>query len=802
MPGIIGVFPPRRPLTHRVFNLKTPSAMNAALLCRSFAYLALFTAAVLWCGCDSGDPLSLSDALGGAGTITTGPWTQLVETTIPAGGGTVSVPAAGPIGGARITVPVGSYSTSQRFVVSTAEITGHRLGAHFSPVSPLISVSNGGGFSNTMMRLRIPLTIPASTGVMAFYYDPRTGELEGIPTIARGADYLEVGVRHFSLIVLSAFQKEALIDGGMFDTDFDPKVNGWSFENLGTYAQPTGICAGMSIGAAYFFRQFKATVRVQSWFDNHGLWWPTPDFWQDDAGAIKFTTQIQRTFVQNRDWSSYTPIIDAPEEDRFWNIIYSLLVINQPQVVYLRESTGANPVAHAVLATGYTISSTGATLTIYDPNYPDNTTQLTYDLGTNTFAPFTSSTSAEALRQGHTFNFGHVAFMPLSTFAPAAELDALWGAVQDGTIGTALTPQYTLQARDAQDPDAPPIELLDASTGKTNHIPYDQIRIQMVQKNPSENLRLSTVFETAGQAPTVFTPAGDFSLESPNQIIGMLVDGQAQGSPGFLWADFHWYKMTQSAYWIEPKEAGGSINQQMTFTAHRNGAPPSGMKYVWNFGDGTPAVTVNNDSTVSHAWSTAGSYAVKVTVSNATTGEVAGSAEATASIGLWTRMEVAVMGNEFGDPTSTIMLTNDESLSEVKITNSTPPNTTNLTWNGRRFHVLHSYTLSHVSYTITIDGELSPDGKTVTTVKGTVARRNDANDWWFDSEIDAAGIPITITQDEAIGGELTATAAHAAVRSVKYRTRIKYTDGSESVVEIKSIDWTSPQTRLKVWFFR
>ncbi len=140
------------------------------------------------------------------------------------------------------------------------------------------------------MTLRIPVpAASAGAGLMAFYYDAAKGTLEGIPTLRRGAGFLEVAVRHFSLIVVSDFQKELLEGGGGFDTFFEPEENGWSFVNYGS-AVTDGNCAGMCIGAAYFYRNFSSTLRVSSHFDNSALWFPTPEIWQDDATALKFVS--------------------------------------------------------------------------------------------------------------------------------------------------------------------------------------------------------------------------------------------------------------------------------------------------------------------------------------------------------------------------------------------------------------------------------------------------------------------------------------------------------------------------------
>ncbi|MBR9976557.1 MAG: hypothetical protein KFH87_00595, partial [Bacteroidetes bacterium] len=231
-------------------------------------YVTLLTLSVfLFAACTADDPSSPGG--GDSGKILTGELTDVLESTVPSAGGKVTVSGTGTAtDGLELELPAGAYASSTTIRIAQADITEHDFGPNFHPVSPLLRIENGGDFAKVPMRLRIPLTDLDGRFPLAFYYNRAAGTLEAIAPIARGDDWIEVAVRHFSEIVVSATQIELLRQGGGFHTLFEPAVNGWPFINDGTYAAHGGMCAGMSIGAAYFYRDFKGTLQLRSHFDN------------------------------------------------------------------------------------------------------------------------------------------------------------------------------------------------------------------------------------------------------------------------------------------------------------------------------------------------------------------------------------------------------------------------------------------------------------------------------------------------------------------------------------------------------
>jgi hypothetical protein len=104
------------------------------------------------------------------GTITQGPPTVLATSAIGTTGGTITVDNA-ILKGLTLTVPPGSYPAPTTFKISSTPVVNHSFGAMFTPITPLITVENGGGYSDEIMTIKIPVNIPAGYFAMGFFYN-------------------------------------------------------------------------------------------------------------------------------------------------------------------------------------------------------------------------------------------------------------------------------------------------------------------------------------------------------------------------------------------------------------------------------------------------------------------------------------------------------------------------------------------------------------------------------------------------------------------------------------------------------
>jgi hypothetical protein len=145
--------------------------------------------------------------------------------------------------GLTIEVPAGAYGGEVSLEVSSREVIGNSVREHFSPVSPLISISGGDGPADELITLTIPVEISADEFAMAFAYDAASGKLEGLALLESTANSVRVATRDISRDVLvSAVLVTELYEGS--DSGFEHGVDDWYFPNYGSYIAPGGHCGG------------------------------------------------------------------------------------------------------------------------------------------------------------------------------------------------------------------------------------------------------------------------------------------------------------------------------------------------------------------------------------------------------------------------------------------------------------------------------------------------------------------------------------------------------------------------------
>ena len=125
-----------------------------------------------------------SDRQGGA-KIITGKNIDIANETIPVSGGRVVVNAPGnPLNDLAIDIPANAYENKRKFHISFANVQSYDCRPDFHPLTPLITISNGGGYSQDPMVLTMPVHVLPGHFAMAFIYNDETGQLEGMPLLA------------------------------------------------------------------------------------------------------------------------------------------------------------------------------------------------------------------------------------------------------------------------------------------------------------------------------------------------------------------------------------------------------------------------------------------------------------------------------------------------------------------------------------------------------------------------------------------------------------------------------------------
>ncbi len=755
----------------------------------------LMGAGLFFSNCGKDDDTGLPDS----GKIKTDKSVLIHKATLPATGGTLEVlGSSSPLDGLEITLPEGSYSDPTEFSVSYSAILSHEFGPLFEPISPLIEINNGGKMSDQLMLLKVPVSASPETYKMAFYYDRATGELEGISVVNQNEDFVEVAVRHFSLIVITQVQKNLLIEGGGFHTLFEPAVNGWGFVNYGTYPEYKGICAGMSLGAAYYFKNFKASLALNSYFDNDQLWFPSPDVWEDDANGLRFATAIHR--VQEAFWDNHlvdiTQIIQASDSDRFYNLIYSMLLLNQPQLIYLSDPSA--PVSHMIIGFGYEVQGREVKINVYDPNFPNQESTITYNLETHSFSKYTSAQNARALENNQLFNYSHVAFLPFSSVMSKSEMDFLWQRVQNKTIEDGIFPAYKVFAV-PKDNSFTKVELNTKDNSVQNFIPFREFDFQIEGIDPNAGVKLEALSFLPGFGMERYNPAQTIIMENRDTLIGLYLKATPPNEPYEQWVGFEWFKISLQDVWIEPADTTVSTNAEVKFIARNNGTLPKNALYKWDFGDGHKLE--NRDSTITYQYDKADEYTVTLKVYDPSGVTEMANTKTKITVGDWLKIAVVLKGMSTTPP-STIKANDGSDIPSMAWSSWSIPNSPPLKWNNNNFSVDFPFNLSGFDYTCHISGIMSADYKKVISLTGIVTGFGFGGDWTYQAAISISNFPIDVyIPGEIIGNILTGQQAQAKVGNLSWKQTLKDNQGQVTETTLKSVDWSSNQTELSIFFY-
>jgi len=427
----------------------------------SYILLLLFVA--LLAGCSNNSKTKNS-------TIVTGKEKSLVQETVSAEGGEIVVDKPGdPLDGFTIKIPGNAYDDDQKFIVTTAPITEHKLGPDFHPLSPLITVANGGAYSDSVMILSIPADVPKGEFAMAFLYDDETGKLEGMPLLASDGKKVVVATNNFAhssksgpfssvaagieepdpeavnkIIVASA--KESILTG-KYDSGFRPGVDDIPSPNLGSCYQPGGVCSGQSLAAMWYYTKKKGKdgPGLYRFLDNDGKN-PTPDFSLDDARAIKFSSMMQGTFFASAVPKVPVVVLEAiseavlPESATRNAFAFAIKMTQEPQFVGINKGVSA----HALIV--YKVD--GDTLYVADPNFPKKTDRrIVYNRAEGKFASYHSAERADLPGT----DYIHFYYFAKSCLFSWHKGNDFWEAMEEGTLGKGKFPEFTVMVLNKDD---------------------------------------------------------------------------------------------------------------------------------------------------------------------------------------------------------------------------------------------------------------------------------------------------------------------------------------------------------------
>ena len=582
-----------------------------------------------------------------SGNMTLGDQTPISSDTISTDGGSISV-TSGSLAGFEIEVPSGAFAQSTDFEISTRPIEEHQFGELFDPATPLISIDNGDVFADEGISVTIPIEKSDDEFAMGFYYDEKTGELEGIPLISLDNNQITLYTYHFCEIVVSKVSLTAL-EGLEVVTGFTPGVDDWQFTNYGSYIAKDGHCAGQSITAMWYFNEMyqgENAPRLYGLYDNYGYGVTTSQFWRDDSEAYRFASVVQTKI----NWSSQIRKDQRKLSKAYpvWTMnafIYSMEITGEPQYVSVwgqkTNSDGSTSSGgHALIA--YAVI--GDTIYVADPNYHGAANRsITFD-GTK-FNTYSSGLNAAEINAGKDFAFTGIYYSAQSAMINNAAIKTEFEKMLNGTIGDDQFPScsyYYIKSIDedgnAEWADLPSsLELTSAGIIKdlgqayndklriAIETPYSGVRIALYTGLNDAKVIETTTTDNSGQA--YFTVALEPGINDIGFYVYQLVDiTDTKKTDKFIEFTRFAINYDQSVDLSFDKEPYGVVcDNETVFTVTAKGAPED-ITYVWDFGSGDTLETAVPK--VSYTYIKQGDYVISCSVKNNADGKILGQAQA------------------------------------------------------------------------------------------------------------------------------------------------------------------------------
>jgi hypothetical protein len=585
--------------------------------------------ALLISACDEGSPISIG---GSKNKIESGEKVELGSQSAGKSGGILKFTKPGDqLDGLTINVPDSSYNESRTFEVSYTTIKSHNFGEFFNPISPMITISNGGGYASKVMTVEVPVTIPKGCFAMGFLYNEVTGELEGMPLLEIKDKSVVVGTRHFATssitgkkqkisiknrdklldnivignIIISAVYIEILKSQTDIISDFEPTYDDWEFLNKGTILSPGGIFSGMTLSAMWYYISEEpwGIYKLYHRYDKYTIA-NYAKLWQDNTLGIKLSSVVQVDYdASNATYGDEMKAfaMDKTKDSLSWYAFaYTILQTKQPQLIGIYSSTGGD---HALIASEVWMQD--GKLWISDPNHPGN--RDLYILYTNNeFEPYQAAYYVDEIPK----EYEYIAYLGKTAIVDWSQLSQRWEELNNGTIGKDIFPDINPWIYDSTGI-AEDIELTDEFKSVA-----DTLFLKI--KDNSSHEYAFTIYDFEGysilpnpDAKSEWVFDGKIILKPGLNIFGFCLGQRIvrNGENQWVWANFKWIDVYYESTSIislqsdkSPLATPGNVDQNYVFSVKLpQDLVLKNPLYTWNFGDGTNIETRYND-TCSHKY--------------------------------------------------------------------------------------------------------------------------------------------------------------------------------------------------------
>jgi hypothetical protein len=553
---------------------------------------------------DTGNEVTGMLSLGASDTL-------LTSTTLPASGNLVVRKADSTLNGLTLAADPGVFPAGTAFTVRSQPIISHSYGSAVQPISPLITVDNNAVAPEGLLQISIPISLPVGFTVLALAYNRATGKLQVLTPLAQTNTALTVAVAHLvppmamgmtattSGLDLFVVQVPTLPDA--IDSGFRPGVDNWQFANDGTTPTPGGQCLGNCISEAFYYVARKPVQQraLYNRYDNSSGTTPTPTFWNDDTLGLRLAAAAHRS--QGQEWSQYL----RQAGDHFgsqaallnWQACrYGLFLSRQPQLLSLYDAANRQ---HAVLV----YRCTAHALYFADPYYPMNVVRMTTFAGAN----FTAYD-------------GYTGFMFLSQHVidwPAVQ--ALWAALDAGTVGTDLFPATRIEWRN------PGGAWHNLTNGSAQPLGSSTELRAVVTGYANPGWKVYRSDGTALDATAVTGASHHTYSITTTTVLG--VNALTPGlDAGWAWANFHWITVSPMTTFTVSGAASVAAGDSIILTvggrdARGDAVTGDDMNVAWNCSDTAVATVELTGTTATVTGVTAGT--VTITANEAVSGKSA-----------------------------------------------------------------------------------------------------------------------------------------------------------------------------------
>jgi hypothetical protein len=516
------------------------------------------------CGCsDSTDYITPAPPRGVTGEIDTGKEIKAVAKSVGTEGGFITLDdEESPLNGMVLTIPPNTYGDKKKFEISYAPIESHTFGSLFNPVTPLISIDNGGEFADQLMEVTIPIDLPEDHFAMGFIYDSESQKLEGMPLVSLHSNSITVATRHFTDMLISIIPNAKLKKD--IDTGFRPGIDDWQFVNYGSFVAPGGHCAGQSVTALWYYvtQPDGAGYTLNGRYDNNGEKPATPKLQYDDSYGYRLASVVQKDI----DWESFANDLwynlAGVDDQLTYNLFaYSMQLTGEPQEVGIFSSQGGG---HDMIC--YRIFE--GNLYIADPNYPCNIDRR-IEFVDDKFKPYNSGANAEEIAAGEGKEYETIQYCAKTTTVDWSLIESRWKEFREGTIGNNKFPSsYTLLYVDGK--------------GKERALPIDEELVwdsnSIDLKIKGEDFNITHAFACYRGEERVTEQTDGFELIAGENELGIFVLGKVNNKWKYI--DFHDVTIICGDLVISPNKQNGEIGEELNFEAIAEN-PPKNARYDW-----------------------------------------------------------------------------------------------------------------------------------------------------------------------------------------------------------------------------